>query len=105
MLKQIKYMKKMILVAFLLLLIPIQALAQSFDYCDSNSTLTHVKTVYINVTETGLTRTMNVVENENCPFGCFQDECRQAPYMMILIVLGIIVVIVFAYVILRGVFK
>jgi hypothetical protein len=86
----VKYM-----IAPLILLLSISgALAQTMEYCSDNTTLTQIKQVTINVPERNVTRTINVTENVKCDWGCDpeRNRCNDAPYIYILIIMGVIVI-------------
>jgi hypothetical protein len=86
-------MKKALAVLMFLFLLPTLAQAQETkNFCSDDSTLTHLKTVGIGVNETGLTRTLNVVEEEHCPWGCQDDACSLPPYLMWGIIIGVIII-------------
>jgi hypothetical protein len=102
--------KQMLLgtVMTLLLMSPVYAQLSetifTYEHCVNNRTLQHIRTVTINVSERqDISRTFNVTENENCPHGCFEDECRSSPWQMILIIFGILLTVSILWVFIRAI--
>lgn len=87
-------MMKIIFLAMVLLL-GNTVFAQTYDYCIDNSTLKHIKETEIKIMERNITRTINITENENCSYGCQNNQCLKSPNYNWMLAIGIIVVVLF----------
>jgi hypothetical protein len=96
-------MRAMAILAFLGvlgLLLP-GALGATYTYCADNTTLLKIREVQIAVQQTNKTRTFNVTESETCAWGCQNNECMQPPWIAYAIGLGILIIMLIVYLVLR----
>lgn len=95
----------------MLLLMPTSVMAQLGEqgvpiwqdqYClVDNSTLLWFKNVTLTIPERNITRTIQIAQQQNCQWGCMGGECLSPPWIMWLYALGIVVLIVFLYLVFR----
>jgi hypothetical protein len=92
-------MKKKIIAILLsvIIWIPYICLAESTQYCSTNSTLTKIKEVTFHVYQKNITRTINVTEDVFCYWGCSDNDCLQPPWILWAIILGIVIFFALIY--------
>jgi hypothetical protein len=91
---------KWIIVPIFILLSLSTALAQTYEYCSDNTTLTQVRQVVINVPERNVTRTINATENKTCEWGCDPERnaCNLPSWIYIGVIIALLVVAYFVFV-------
>lgn len=97
MLGRVKMMRKVLVTIITLLLVTSPVLAQTYDICQDNQTVLHIREVTLKISPINITRFINITEPEKCWFGCVDNACVYPPWVSYAIVLGLVIFAAIVY--------